>query len=180
MNPSANRAVFLDRDGTLIEDVDYLTKPEQIRVLPGVPAALRKLRAAGFLLIVVTNQSAVARGRLTESGLADVHAELDRRLAREGARIDAYYYCPHLPGAPVAEYAVECNCRKPAPGMLQAAAQDYDVDMASSFMVGDTARDVEAGLRAGCRAVLIGQTPGEGARTACDLCAAAAVILATG
>jgi D-glycero-D-manno-heptose 1,7-bisphosphate phosphatase len=172
------RAVFLDRDGTIIEDVDYLTDPEEVRVLPGVVGALRDLRAAGFLLIVVTNQSAVARGWLTEERLGAVHAELDRRLACGGARVDAYYYCPHLPDGSVPRYAVECACRKPAPGMLEAAAREHNVDLRRSYMVGDSVRDVEAGRRAGCRPILVGEAQCEACERASDLAGAAQTILA--
>jgi D-glycero-D-manno-heptose 1,7-bisphosphate phosphatase len=152
-------AVFLDRDGTIIEDADYLTDPEQIRILPGVLSALKRLRDSGYLLIVVTNQSAIARGWLTEDGLKEVHSELDRRLHAGGAHVDAYYCCPHLPEGTVPRYAVACDCRKPKPGLLNRAAQEWDVDMGSSFMVGDSVRDAEAGRHAGCRSILVGSAP---------------------
>ncbi|MHC4788126.1 MAG: D-glycero-alpha-D-manno-heptose-1,7-bisphosphate 7-phosphatase [Planctomycetota bacterium] len=100
MSAAANRAVFLDRDGTIVEDVDYLTQPQQLRLLPGAPEALKLLAEAGFLLIVATNQSAIARGWLTEEGLEAVHAELRRLLEARGARIDAFYHCPHLRPGP--------------------------------------------------------------------------------
>lgn len=172
-----NRAVFLDRDGTIIEDVDYLTDLERIRLLPGVVNALRRLRAAGYLLIVVTNQSAIARGWLTEGRLADIHAELNRQLQAEGTRVDAYYYCPHLPDAAVNRYSVVCDCRKPEPGMLRRATREWHVDPAASFMVGDSERDAEAGRRAGCRPILVGGKSGHatgcpavpGLREAADL-----------
>lgn len=178
MNEPLRRAVFLDRDGTLIEDVDYLTAPAQLRILPGVPAALRQLREAGFLLLVVTNQSAVARGMLSEEELAAIHAELNRRLAAEGAAVDAFYYCPHLPDGVVGRYARACDCRKPAPGLLRRAAQEWGVDAARSYAVGDSARDVEAGRRAGCYSILVGAADAGGADArAADLAAAAAIIL---
>jgi len=175
----ARRAVLLDRDGTIIEDADYLTDPAQVRLLPGVPEALRALREAGFLLIVVTNQSAIARGWLTEEQLASVHEELDRLLALKGARLDAYYYCPHLPGGEVDRYAVDCRCRKPQPGLLEAAARDWGLDLARCYAVGDSERDVEAGRRAGCRTVLLGgQDVSCADARAADLLEAAAIILA--
>jgi len=175
-----NRAVFLDRDGTIIEDVDYLTRVDQMRILPGAAEALSQLKAAGFLLIVVTNQSAIARGWLTEEELGRIHAELNRRLAAMNAPpVDAFYACPHLPGGAVGRYAVECRCRKPQPGLLEQAQRDWDVDMAGSYMVGDSQRDVVAGRRAGCCPVLIGPEPcGLADATVSDLREAARWILA--
>lgn len=173
-----NRAVFLDRDGTIIEDVDSLTRIEEMRILPGVPEALRRLREAGFLLIIVTNQSAIARGRLTESGLAVLHEELNRRLAAEGAALDAFYYCPHLPGAVEAAYDCACRCRKPAPGLLWQAAREWRVKLRRSYMVGDSDRDVEAGRRAACTTILIGSgSPVPADAAAADLGKAASIIL---
>ena len=151
-----SRAVFLDRDGTVIEDVDFLTRADQLRILPQVPEALRLLKDAGFLLIVVTNQSAIARGWLTEERLAGIHEELNRMLAAQGARVDAFYYCPHLPGATDGRYAQVCRCRKPEPGLLEQAAGEWNVDLARSYTVGDGERDMEAGRRAGCATVRIG------------------------
>jgi len=179
VNEARNRAVFLDRDGTIIEDVDYLTRAEQIRLLPGSAHALRSLKEAGYLLLVVTNQSAVGRGRLTEEDLEQVHVELNRRLRALGAEVDAFYYCPHLPGAEVARYAVECRCRKPQPGLIERAAADWAADVSRSYAVGDSARDVEAGRRAGCRTVFIGRgLCREADLAAADLTEAARLILA--
>ena len=158
------RAVFLDRDGTIIADADYLNRADQIRLLPGAAAALKRLREAGFLLVVVTNQSAIARGWLTEEELADIHAALDRLLAASGAAVDAYYHCPHLPDAPVKRYAVACRCRKPQPGLIERAALELGLDPRRCYAVGDSERDVEAGRRCGCRTVLLGA----GAETAAD------------
>ena len=156
MNETPRRAVFLDRDGTIIEDVDYLTSPEQIRILPGAAEALRTLKEAGFLLVVVTNQSAIARGWLTEEELALIHQELNRRLTSEGAGLDALYYCPHLPEGSVERYARSCDCRKPAAGLLQRAATEWDIAMSDSYMIGDSERDMEAGRKAGCHTIRIG------------------------
>jgi len=156
MSEDGQRAVFLDRDGTIIEDVDYLTQIDQLRILPGVPQALRRLKEAGFLLIVVTNQSAVARGWLTEEKLAEIHAELNRRLKAEGAAVDAFYHCPHLPDGSVGRYARVCDCRKPAPGLFLRAAEEWGIDLSRSYAVGDAQRDVEAARRAGCFAILLG------------------------
>jgi len=158
------RAVFLDRDGTIIEDMDYLTRSEQIRLLPGVPEALRRLREAGYLLIVVTNQSAIARGWLTEDELHAIHADLNELLSGNGAAVDAFYHCPHLPDGDVPGYARACDCRKPEPGLILHGADDWGVDLAASWVVGDSERDIEAGRRAGCRTVRVGA----GDRTAAD------------
>jgi D-glycero-D-manno-heptose 1,7-bisphosphate phosphatase len=165
--------VFLDRDGCIIEDADYLTEVAQIQVLPGVPEALRLLRRAGYRLLVVTNQSAVARGWLTEQKLHVIHRALDERLAEAGVRLDAYYYCPHL-----AEVSGACNCRKPAPGMLKQAAAEWHVDTARSWMVGDSERDVQAGAAVGCRTILIGSGPTAAEATVGSLREAADIILA--
>ncbi len=151
--------MFLDRDGTIVADVDYLTRPEELRLLPGAAEALRLLRAAGYLLILVTNQSAIARGWLTEEDLEAIHRRLNEMLAASGTGIDACYHCPHLPDGEVGRYAVECSCRKPEPGLLQRAAREWGIDTAQSWAVGDSERDVEAGRRAGCRTVLLAEEP---------------------
>ena len=148
-------AVFLDRDGTMIGEVDYLRSVEQLRLLPGVAGAVRRLNEAGFAVVVTTNQSGVARGLLTEGDLDRIHEQLRQRLVRRGARLDGLYYCPHHPEAKVARYRRECGCRKPSPEMLQRAAAELDLDLKQSFAVGDSERDVEAGRRAGCRTVLV-------------------------
>ncbi len=157
------RAVFLDRDGTMIEDVGYLNREADIVILPGVPEALRRLREAGFLLIVVTNQSAVARGWLTEERLQAIHRALNAALHRKGAGVDAFYYCPHLPQGKVERYAGPCACRKPAAGMLRQAAEDWGIALERSYAVGDSERDVEAGRRVGCHAILLREEAPENA-----------------
>jgi histidinol-phosphate phosphatase family protein len=150
-----DRAVFLDKDGTLIEDVPYNVDPAQIRLTPGAVEGLRLLRGAGFRLIVVSNQSGVARGYFPEAALAGVEAKLRELLAAGGAALDGFYYCPHHPGGSVAAYAVACDCRKPLPGLLLRAADDHGIDLARSWLVGDILNDVEAGRRAGCHTVLL-------------------------
>jgi D-glycero-D-manno-heptose 1,7-bisphosphate phosphatase len=147
--------VFLDRDGVLIRDVDHLTAASQIEILAGVPEALRRLRQAGWCLVVATNQSVVARGLVTEDGLRQIHHVLETQLRRHGATLDAIYYCPHHPQGSVAVYRVVCDCRKPEPGLLLRAAKELGIDLKQSVMVGDTANDVEAGRRVGCRTVLV-------------------------
>lgn len=151
----ARAAVFLDRDGTLVEDLGYLTSAEYLALLPGVPRALRRLRSAGLLLVVVTNQSAVARGMLTEEELRRINDALQAMLAQQGAGVDDFFYCPHLPDGELAQYAKVCRCRKPLPGLLVQAAEKWGIDLAGSFMVGDSPRDVEAGRNAGCSTILL-------------------------
>jgi D-glycero-D-manno-heptose 1,7-bisphosphate phosphatase len=149
----ANKAVFLDRDHTLIEDPGYLSDPHAVQLLPGVDLALKSLMAGGFKTVVVTNQAGIARGLLTEETLSQIHAELGRQLAEKGAHLDAIYYCPYHPEGVVEGYSMESDLRKPRPGMLLKAAQEIDIDLAASWMVGDSARDIEAGQRAGCRTI---------------------------
>lgn len=148
-------AVFLDRDGTLIREEHYLSSPEQVHVLPGAAAAVRRLNAAGVRVVVVTNQAGVARGYFPESRIAEVHTRLSTLLAAEGAAVDAYYHCPHHPDGIVAEYRTACDCRKPRPGMFRAAARDLGLDLARSWVVGDKRCDLEAGAAAGCRTILV-------------------------
>lgn len=177
---SGKRAVFLDRDGVLIPDTGYPDDPAAIVLNPGVPGALAALRDAGYRLVVVTNQSGVARGCFTLERLAAVHQRLRELLARGGAVLDALYFCPHLPGAPVAAFAGDCPCRKPRPGMLLAAAQELGLDLRECWMVGDGARDVAAATAAGCRAVRIGAADETGAPVAPDLSHAVRIIVAAG
>jgi len=162
----ANKAVFLDRDRTLMEDPGYLADAEAVKLLPGVELAIKSLSQAGYKIVVVTNQSGIARGLLTEENLKAIHAELRRQLAESGAHLDAIYFCPYHPEGTVEPYAVESDLRKPKPGMLLKAAEDMEIDLADSWMVGDGARDVEAGQRAGCRTVRVRgprpQTPAAG------------------
>lgn len=153
--PAGGAAVFLDRDGVIVEDVHFLRDPAQLRILPGVARALRLLQT-DFYLIVVSNQSGIARGFFSEADLAAIHTELVRKLAAEGAVIDALYYCPHLPQAPVEAYAKECQCRKPSSGMLVRAQSDWGIDLGASYMIGDRPRDIEAGLAAGLTGLLLG------------------------
>jgi D-glycero-D-manno-heptose 1,7-bisphosphate phosphatase len=148
-------AVFLDRDGTVIEEVRYLGDPAQVRLIPGAAEAIRRLNDAGVLVVLVTNQSGVARGYFPESRVWDVHARLAELLAERGARIDAYFYCPHHPTEGVGRYRVACECRKPRPGLLLAAARQLDIDLARSWVIGDKPCDAEAGAAAGCRAILV-------------------------
>lgn len=140
-------AVFVDRDGTINEEVEYLNVPEDLRLIPGAAEAIRLLNEARVLVIVVTNQAGIGRGYFPEARLIRIHQELAKRLATHGARLDAIYYCPHRPDE-------GCACRKPNPGMLVQAAEKYAINLKHSFMVGDKRSDLEAGHRAGCRTVL--------------------------
>lgn len=147
------KAFFLDRDGVINEEVDYLSDPDKAVILPGVAAALRRLHEAGFLAIVVTNQSGVARGMYGESDVQAVHERIRELLAREGAAVDRFYYCPHHP-----KYGSPCSCRKPEPGMILTACREFDIDPAHSAMVGDRLSDIAAGRAAGCRACYLVKT----------------------
>jgi histidinol-phosphate phosphatase family protein len=145
------RALFVDKDGTLIRDVAYNVDPDRIELTPGVGPALRLLQDHGFALIVITNQPGVAEGRFPATALKRVRARIEQLLTPHGVVLNGFYFCPHAPlrGAPA------CACRKPEPGLLQRAAAEHDVDLAESWMVGDILNDVEAGRRAGCRTALI-------------------------
>jgi D-glycero-D-manno-heptose 1,7-bisphosphate phosphatase len=149
-------AVFLDKDGTLLVDVPYNVDPRRMRLLPGVAEALGRLDRAGYELVVVSNQSGVARGLFPVEALDAVGARLQELFEIAGARMAGFYFCPHLPGGKDPRYAVTCDCRKPAPGLLLRAAAELGVDLAASWILGDILDDVEAGNRAGCRSILVG------------------------
>jgi D-sedoheptulose 7-phosphate isomerase len=151
-----NKAVFLDRDGTLIVNRHYGSDPDEIELFDGVVEGLQELRSAGYKLVLVSNQSGVARGYFDEAAVARMHDRLQRMLDRHGAALDGMEYCPHHPEGDTSPYAVECACRKPAPGMLRRAARKHGVNLSASWMVGDIEADVEAGRRAGARTVLVG------------------------
>jgi D-glycero-D-manno-heptose 1,7-bisphosphate phosphatase len=148
-------AVFVDRDGTLIRDVGYLHREEQLELLPRVPEALRLLKTKGYKVVVITNQSAVARGQLTERVLAEIHQELCRRLARSGATVDGIYYCPHHPTEGLGSYKIHCDCRKPNTGMIFQAAAELGLAPTRSYVVGDQAIDMELAARSGAQGVWI-------------------------
>jgi D-glycero-D-manno-heptose 1,7-bisphosphate phosphatase len=151
----ARRALFLDRDGTLVHPRHYPTRPEELQIFEGVPQLLQRFQQHGWLIVLITNQSAVARGYLSESELAYMHACLSAQLAQQGVRLDAVYFCPHHPDGVVHPYNVECDCRKPRPGMLLRAAAELDIDLARSWFVGDILDDVQAGRRAGSKTALV-------------------------
>ncbi|MFL5712361.1 MAG: D-glycero-alpha-D-manno-heptose-1,7-bisphosphate 7-phosphatase [Chloroflexota bacterium] len=148
--------VFIDKDGTLIEDLPYNVDPARVRFAPGAREAVRMLGAAGLDLVVVTNQSGVARGYFDEADLARLGKHLGREVAALGGRLAGFYACPHLPEGSVEAFAIECTCRKPAPGLIQQAAEEIGADTRGSWFIGDTWMDVAAGAAAGCRTILVG------------------------
>jgi len=148
-------AVFLDRDGTMIEDTGYLNRIEDIIFYPWTIDAIRALNQSGVPVVVVTNQSAIARGHLTEDGLARIHHHMTDVLAAGGAHIDAYYYCPHHPDGPVPAYTQACNCRKPAPGLVERASRELGLDPTRAVVVGDKWVDVGLARTVGAKAVLV-------------------------
>jgi histidinol-phosphate phosphatase family protein len=150
-----DRTVFLDKDGTLVEDVPYNVDPELIQLAPGALEGLKALHAAGYRLIVVTNQSGVARGYFPESALSKVVERLRGLLAQAGVPLEGFYYCPHHPDGVISGYTVDCFCRKPAPGLVLRAAAEVGADLKDAWIVGDILNDVECGRRAGVRTILI-------------------------
>jgi len=157
-------AVFLDRDGTLIEKRSYLDRLDQLALFPWAADAVRLLNRGGFVTVVVTNQSGIARGLVDEAFVGEAHAALDVKLAAGGARIDGYYFCPHLPDATVERYRQQCRCRKPGPGMIERACHELDLDPQRSVMVGDRWLDVACGNAAGTKTILV--RTGDGAHEA--------------
>jgi len=151
-------AIFLDRDGTIVRDVGYLRSADQMVILPGAAAAIRLLEKHGWPVVVVTNQSGVARGFLTERELGKIHDELCARLERDGAYLSRIYYCPHHPSEGRGAYKVACECRKPNPGMVRQAVLDLGVDPSMSYVVGDQTGDMELARRVGARGILIGHS----------------------
>ncbi len=150
-----NKAVFLDKDGTLIQDVPYNVHPDAIWLMPGAITGLKRLHKLGYKLIVITNQAGVAHGYFSERALRQVEEHLHWLLSLAGIPLTGFYYCPHHREGALSEYAVACDCRKPEPGLILRAADDHDIDCGRSWMVGDILHDVEAGQRAGCRTILI-------------------------
>ena len=149
------RAVFLDRDGTINVEKSYLHKIDDFEFISGVPEAIKSLKDAGFLVIVVSNQSGIARGYFNEKAVEALNRHIQKELADYGTSIDAFYFCPHHPEKGIGDYKIVCDCRKGAPGMLLQAAVEHGIDLQRSFMIGDKLADIEAGQRAGCRSVLV-------------------------
>lgn len=150
-----NKAIFLDKDGTLIFNVPYNVDPALIMLQDNMVKGLRTLQEEGFMLIVVSNQSGVAFDYFEEKELLQVKQKMEMLLEREGLKLDGFYYCPHHPDGVVEDYTMNCDCRKPAPGMLLKAAEEFNIDLSQSWMIGDILNDVEAGNRTGCRTVII-------------------------
>lgn len=184
--PIRKRAVFLDRDGTLNVEKEYLFRPEEFVFTPDAPKAIKALRQAGFLVVVVTNQSGVARGYFPVAMVETLHRFIQNELSAFGTKVDAFYYCPHHPAADDPVYGRECDCRKPRPGMLLQAAEEFDIDLENSYMVGDKCADLLAGIAAGAKPVLVLTGYGNQERPKADpaipcyadLAAASAAILA--
>ena len=149
------RAVFLDRDGTLIEEVGYVGRLEQVVCYPWTADVIRAFNRAGLSVVVITNQSGIARGYLTEAAVETVHRHFTDVMAEGGARIDAYYYCPHHPDGTVEAYALRCQCRKPAPGLIERAARELKIDPSRSFVVGDKWLDIGLARTVGARGILV-------------------------
>lgn len=149
------RAVFLDRDGTIIEEVGYLREISQIRFINGAIEAIKRLNDNDYLVIVVTNQSGIARGYFTEERLLEIHEYIDSRLRQDGVRIDHWFYCPHHKEGIVIPYNIECDCRKPRTGMIARALEMFKIDKSNSFVVGDSVRDVFLGINSGLRPILV-------------------------
>lgn len=160
------KAVFLDRDGTLNKYVGFLRDIDELELLPGVAEAIRKINESGYLAIVATNQPVIARGEVTVPELQEIHNKLETLLGHEGAYVDAIYYCPHHPHkgyeGEIPELKFDCECRKPKAGLLLQAAKDFNIDLSASYMVGDGDNDVQCGINAGCKSVLITDSEAEG------------------
>lgn len=156
MELEMERVVFLDRDGTLNEEVNYLHRKEDMKLFADVPEAIRMLRENGFKIVVITNQAGVARGYYSEEDVCALHAYMNELLEPQGAKIDAFFYCPHHPEHGIGAYRKACHCRKPETGMFEQAEKVFDVDRAGSWMIGDKLIDVQAGRNYGVRTVLVG------------------------
>lgn len=148
-------ALFLDRDGTIVEEVGYVTTPEQLKLLPNAAAGITRFNEAGVRIFVVTNQGSIAHGLIDERELEAIHFRLIAMLGIEGARVDGFYYCPHHPEGKIAEYSQECDCRKPAPGLIERASREHDLILWDSVMIGDSLRDLQAGKAAGVKSALV-------------------------
>ena len=155
LQTSLRPGVFLDRDGTVIEERHFLSRPEEVVLLPTAGETIARLNSLGIAVAIVTNQAGIARGYFPESQIAEVHARLDELLAEFGAKIDRYEYCPHHPVEGLGEYLIDCDCRKPKPGMLTRSAAALKIDLTRSLMVGDRVGDLQAGANAGTQSALV-------------------------
>lgn len=148
-------AVFLDRDGTINEEAEYLAHADRLLVLPRVGEAIRLLNQNHILTVLVTNQSGIARGYFTESALSDIHERLTAILKNDGAHLDGIYYCPHHPEVGLPEYRVDCNCRKPRTGMIESAAREFKIDAERSYVIGDKIIDIELAHNSGAKGIMV-------------------------
>jgi D-glycero-D-manno-heptose 1,7-bisphosphate phosphatase len=181
-----SKAVFLDRDGTIIEDTGYISTPAQIKFIPGSIAAIKKLNQAGYKVIVITNQSGVARGLFSEDMLQSIDKVIHRHILNGHAHVDGFYYCPHHPEHGVYPYKQKCGCRKPEIGMIEKAVKEHQIELESSFLVGDHSGDIAAGKKAGVQTIFVltghgteekAKLPAKPDHTAADLAAAVEYIL---
>jgi D-glycero-D-manno-heptose 1,7-bisphosphate phosphatase len=150
-----NKAIFLDRDGTINVDKDHLYKIEDFEFINGVPEQIGKWNKLGYLVIVVTNQAGVAKGLYTEADVQKLHEYINNELAKYEAHIDAFYFCPHHPEGKIEKYRLNCNCRKPGTGMLEKAIEDFDIDVNKSYLFGDKEWDIQAGEKVGLKSILV-------------------------
>ena len=155
MASGKNVAVFLDRDGTIVEEKGHITSEDDIALLPGATDALKRIKLLGYKLIVITNQSSVARGINTEEKLKQINQRMIDQLAKEGPLLDAVYYCPHLKDGVVKQYSISCECRKPGNGMIIKASSDQNLDLTKSFFIGDSVRDMKAAKKSGVTSIFI-------------------------
>jgi D-glycero-D-manno-heptose 1,7-bisphosphate phosphatase len=155
------KAVFLDRDGTINKEVNYLNHPDQVKLISGSAEGIKLLNENGFTVVVITNQSGVARGIIEEESLPLIKDRLCSLLEEKGAIVDGYYYCPHYPDGKIEKYAFKCDCRKPEPGMLRKAAEDFDIDLKGSYVVGDKACDIKLGKNVGAVSIMVKTGYGE-------------------
>lgn len=160
-NVKMNASIFLDRDGVVVEEINYLSSVEDVVLMEGAGDAISKLKEAGFIVIVITNQSGVARGYFSEEKVQEINDYIKRELGKRGGRIDKFYYCPHHPSFGRGKYRKECNCRKPKIGMIEEAVRDFNIDLQKSYLIGDKLSDIKAGLTAGCKSILVGTGHGK-------------------
>jgi len=154
-NLTKNIVCFLDRDGVLIEEVGYLSKPSEVKLIDGAATALKVLNDLNIKIIVITNQAGVAKGYFQETVISKIHKKIDELLAQHKLKIEKYYYCPHHPNGIIPKYSIKCECRKPNPGMILQAINDFSIDIEKSFFIGDKLSDIEAANHANIRAVLV-------------------------
>jgi D-glycero-D-manno-heptose 1,7-bisphosphate phosphatase len=152
---AVRKAIFLDKDGTLIPDVPYNVDPNKISISPNTIDGLIALQQEGFILLIISNQSGIARGFFDHDALLDVEHKIQSLLHEHGLSLAGFYYCPHHPEGDIAVYSIDCSCRKPKPGLILEAGLDHQIDLSQSWLIGDILHDIEAGHRAGCKAILI-------------------------